>query len=145
MNLKVITLASVLCAGLLAAPAAEKIEAGPKGGRILEKTTPQAEFFIEKDRTVSITFYDTAGKAVAPIEQTATVIAESKSGKQKLEFEKKGDALLSKTPLPEGDANNVVVQLKQGASGRAENFRFKADLRTCGGCKRAEYACTCHE
>jgi hypothetical protein len=138
------TVAIALCAGLTV-NAADKIEAGPKGGRILEKTNPKAEFFIEKDRTVSITFYDAAGKPLPPADQSVTVIADAKQGKQKLEFEKKSDALVSKTKLPEGDANNVVVQLKQTADARPQNFRFKADLSTCGGCKRAEYACTCDE
>lgn len=83
MNKTMIALAGVLCAGLLTAVAA-KIEAGPKGGRILEKTTPKAEFFVEKDKTISITFYDAAGKVVAPSAQSATVIADAKAGKQTL-------------------------------------------------------------
>ena len=144
MNKVSLLLAGVLCAGLFTATAADKIEGGPKGGRILEKTNPKAEFFVEKDRTISIGFYDAVGKAVTPTDQTVTVIADAKDGKQKIEFEKKGDALVSKTKLPEGDANNVVVQLKQTADAKPQNYRFKADLSTCGGCKRAEYACACH-
>lgn len=144
MKTVLITLAGVLCAGLLTA-AADEIEAGPKGGRILEKTTPKAEFFVERDRRVSITFYDAAGKPVPPADQTVTVIADSKEGKQKIAFEKKPDALVSKTALPEGEANNIVVQFRQTAGARPQNYRFKADLSTCAGCKRAEYACTCHE
>ena len=145
MNIKIITLAGVLYAGLLTSTAAEKIQAGPKGGRILEKTTPKAEFFVEKDKTISITFYDAAGKAVAPSAQTAKVVADAKTGKQTLEFEKKGDALVSKTKLPEGDGYNVVVQLKQTPEAKPQNFRFTLDMSTCGGCKRTEYACTCDE
>ena len=145
MKTSLLTLAGVLCAGLLTATAAEKVEAGPKGGRILEKTTPKAEFFIEKDKTVSINFYDAAGKPVAPADQSVTVIADVKAGKEKLEFEKKGNALVSKTKLPEGDANNLVVQFKQTADAKPQNFRFKANMSTCGSCKRAEYACTCDE
>ena len=144
MNIRIITLAGVLCAGLLTAAAA-KIEGGPKGGRILEKTTPKAEFFVEKDKTVSITFYDAAGKVVAPSGQAATVIADAKSGKQTLQFEKKGDALVSTTKLPEGDGYNLVVQLKPTAEAKPQNFRFVYESHTCGGCKRAEYACNCHE
>jgi hypothetical protein len=136
--------AIALCAGLTVS-AADKVEAGPKGGRILEKTTPKAEFFIENDRTVSITFYDSAGKVVAPADRLVSVIADSKDGRKTLEFEKKGDALVSKTKLPEGDANNVVVQLRQAANATPQNFRFKANTSTCGGCKRAEYACICDE
>jgi hypothetical protein len=137
-------LAGVLCAGFLTATAADKVEAGPKGGRLLERTNPNAEFFIEKDRTISINFYDAAGKVVTPTDQNVTVIADSKDGKQKIEFEKKGDSLVSKTKLADGDANNIVVQLKQTADAKPQNFRFKADLSNCGGCKRAEYACACH-
>jgi hypothetical protein len=144
MNKASLLFAVVLCAGLLAAMAADKVEAGPKGGRILEKTNPKAEFFVEKDRTVSISFYDAVGKVVTPTDQSVTVIADGKDGKQKIEFERKGDALVSKAKLPEGDANNVVVQLKQTADAKPQNFRFEADLSTCGGCKRAEYACACH-
>lgn len=136
-------LAGVLCAGLLNAQAAEKSKGGPRGGRFLEKTTPEAEFFVEKDRTVSIKFYDAAGKTVPPADQSVTVLADAKGEKQRVEFEKKGDALVSKGPLPEGDDYNLVVQFKQTADAKPQNFRFKLNLATCGECKRAEYACTC--
>ena len=43
-----------------------KVKAGPRKGRILEMTAKNAEFFVEKDRTVSITFYDADMKAQAP-------------------------------------------------------------------------------
>lgn len=124
---------------------AEKITPGPKGGRLLEGENPRAEFFVEKDKTVTITFYDAALKPVAPGEQVVTVIAEAKSGKAKIEFEKKGDALVSKTPLPAGDEYNVVVQLRATAEAKPQNFRVKYNTAICGKCKRAEYACTCDE
>ena len=143
MKTKVITIAGLLCAGILAAIAAEKIEGGPKGGRLLERTNPKAEFFVEKDKTVSINFYDASMKPIAPADQSVTVIAEARDGKQKLEFEKKGSALVSKTKLPDGDGYNVVVQFKQASEARPQNFRFKYDAHTCGECKRAEYACIC--
>jgi len=144
MNIRILSLAGALCAGLLTAAAAEKkIEAGPKGGRILDKTSPKAEFFVEKDRTVTIAFYDAAMKPVPAADQNVTAIADAKDGKAKLEFEKKGDMLASKSKLPEGEGYNVVVQFKQTADAKPQNFRFKADLHTCGECKRAEYACTC--
>jgi hypothetical protein len=62
-----------------------------------------------------------------------------------VEFEKKGDVLVSKTKLPEGDGYNVVVQFKLTADAKPQNFRFKLETHTCGGCKRAEYSCTCDE
>ena len=143
-SLKLLTLAGVLCAGILTLHAADKKHlAGPQGGRLLEKTEPKAEFFLEKDHTVIITFYDAALKPVAVGSQSVTVIADAKDGKTTVEFEKKGDVLVSKTKLPEGDGYNVVVQHKQTADAKPQNFRFKLDTHTCGECKRAEYACIC--
>jgi len=143
-NLRILSVAVALCVGLFTATAAEKkVEGGPKGGRILDKTSPKAEFYVEKDRAVTIAFYDANLKPVPVADQNVTVIADAKSGKTTLEFEKKGDVLASKSKLPEGEGYNVVVQFKQTADARPQNFRFKADLHTCGECKRAEYACTC--
>ena len=146
-SFKLVTVAGMLCAGLLTAIAADKskVQAGPKGGRILEKTTPKAEFFVEKDKSVSICFYDAAMKPLPATGQSVTVIAEAKTGKTRLEFEKKGDDLVSKAKLPEGDGYNLVVQFKQTAEAKPQNFRFKLEMHTCGGCQRAEYACTCDE
>lgn len=144
--IKLLSLAGVVCAGLVTLNAAEEKElAGPKGGRLLEKIEPKAEFFVEKDRIVTVTFYDASLKPVPVAAQSAAIIADGKGGKTTIEFEKKGDVLVSKTKLPEGDGYNLVVQFKQTAAARPQNFRFKLDLATCGGCKRAEYACSCHE
>jgi len=118
-------------------------KATPKGGRLLDKTEPHAEFVVEKDRRVTINFYNHDLKPVAVTSQSVTVIADAKSGKTTLEFEKQGDALVSKTKLPEGDGYNVIVQFKQSAEAKPMNIRFKLDLHICGGCKRAEYGCTC--
>ncbi len=143
---RILTVAVALCAGLVSATAAEsKVEGGPKGGRILEKTSPKAEFFVEKDHSVTIAFYDDKLKPVAAADQNVTVIADVKGKKSTLEFEKKGDTLVSKTKLPEGDGYNLVVQFKQTAEAKPQNFRFKLETHTCGGCQRAEYSCTCDE
>jgi len=145
-SLKILTLAGVLCTGLLTLHAADKKAlAGPKGGRLLERTEPKAEFYLEKDHTVTITFYDAVLKPVAAGAQVVTVIADAKDGKATVEFEKKGDVLVSKAKLPEGDAYNVVVQFKQTADAKPQNFRFKLDTHVCETCKRAEYACICDE
>lgn len=142
-NLRILTLASALCVGLLTVTAADKkLMGGPKGGRLLE-TEPRAEFFVEKDHTVTITFYDASLKPVSAVAQTVAVIADAKSGKTKLEFTRKGDVLASQGKLPEGDGYNLVVQFKQAADAKPQNFRIKFDLKTCGECKRAEYACIC--
>ncbi len=145
-SLKFLALAGVLCAGILGLHAADnKQPGGPKGGRLLEKTEPKAEFFLEPDRTVTITFYDAALKPVAVTEQAVTVIAETKDGKRTVEFEKKGDVLVSKTKLPEGEGYNLVVQLRPNPGAKPQNFRFKLETHTCAECKHAEYACNCHD
>ena len=144
MKPRILLIALSLTAGLLSSVAAgKKMEAGPNGGRLLEKTSPKAEFLVEKDRTVKVSFFDAALKPVAAAGQHVTVIADAKGGKTKLEFEKKGDVLVSKTKLPEDDGYPVVVQFKQDAEAKPQNFRFALDLHNCGGCRRAEYACTC--
>ena len=135
-----------LLVGVCAASAADKKHlGGPKGGRFLEKTEPKAEFYVEKDHTISITFYDAALKPVPVAAQSVTVIAEAKAGKAIIEFEKKGDVLVSKTKLPEGNGYNLIVQFKQTAEAKPQNFRFKLDLGTCAACKRPEYSCICDE
>jgi hypothetical protein len=145
-SFKILTLAGVLCAGLLTLSAADKkVLAGPKGGRLLEKTEPRAEFYLEKDHTVTITFYDAALKPIPVAGQSVTVIADAKGGKAIVEFEKKGDVLASKSKLPEGDGYNLVVQFKPAAEAKPQNFRFKLDTHICDTCKRAEYACICDE
>lgn len=147
-NLRLLTLAVALCAGLaVTAFAADKHDhkhkATPKGGRLLDKTEPHAEFVVEKDRTATINFYNDDLKPVAATTQAVTVIADAKSGKTTLQFEKKGDSLVSKSKLPDGEGYNVVVQFKQSADAKPVNLRFKLDINTCGECKRAEYACVC--
>ena len=146
-NSRILMLAAALCVGLSTVIAAEKHDhkhkETPKGGRLLEKTEPHAEFVVEKDRSVTINFYNEEMKPVPVASQTVTVQADAKSGKAKLDFEKKGNALVSKAKLPEGDNYNVVVQFKQTPEAKPQNYRFKLDMKTCGECKRAEYACTC--
>ena len=122
-----------------------KVKAGPRKGRVLEMEAKKAEFFVEKDRTVSIAFYDAAMKAQAPTTEVVAATAEAPSGKAKLEFEKKGNLLVSKTPLPAGEHYTIVVQVKPSADGKPKNFRIPLDLTTCKACGNAEYACICDE
>ena len=145
---KKIVATGALLVGLCVGHAADKKHlGGPKGGRLLEKTEPRAEFYLEKDHTATITFYDTAMKTVPAAAQTVTIIADTKEGKTHthVEFEKKGDVLVSKTRLPDGDGYNLVLQFKQTADTKPQNFRFKLETHTCSDCKRAEYACICDE
>jgi len=118
---------------------------GPKGGRILTTDAPHVEFFVEKDRTVTVSFYDKALKPVALSGQVVSATAEAKSGKVTLTFAEKGGALVSKTALPEGDDYTVVVQVRDNASAKPKNYRVTFHDEVCGECKRAEYACVCDD
>lgn len=120
-----------------------RLAGGPKGGRLLEHTNPKAEFFVQKDKTITITFYDKDLKQVPASEQNVVVVAEENGVKTTLEFEKKGDVLVSQGSLPEGQAPKLVVQFKQTADSKPRNFRFVVEDHICGVCKRAEYACVC--
>lgn len=132
---------------LAAAPALAdaKVKAGPRKGRILELQGQNAEFFVEKDRTVSIAFYDGAGKQQPASEQVIAATAEAPGAKTKLEFEKKGDLLVSKSPLPAGEGYQIVVQAKTSADAKPKNFRIKLETHICKACSNPEYACTCDE
>lgn len=118
---------------------------GPKGGRILTTDAPHAEFFVEKDRTVVVSFYDKALKPMALSGQVVNATAEAKSGKVKLDFVEKNGALVSTAPLPEGDDYTVVVQIRNNANARPKNHRVTFHDEICDECKRSEYACICDD
>lgn len=142
MKLKYITFAvAALCAS--ASLQAEKVVAGPKGGRLLESEPLKAEFFVTADRKVEITFYDAALKPVDPGAQVVSVTAEPASGKAKLDLEKTANGFVSKTALPAGEPYRVVVQTRASTDAKPKNFRVDLNLATCGECQKKEYACIC--
>jgi hypothetical protein len=124
----------------LTASAAEKIIPGPQGGKMLDN---QTEFYVEKDRTVTLAFYGSDLKPIPVGAQTAVIWADAPSGRVKLEMEKKADVLVSKTTLPEGDGYNVMVQLKSTPDAKAQNHKVAFNVEPCTKCNRAEYACIC--
>ena len=144
-NAACVLLSAIFITGVALADGAVKIIPGPKGGKMLTKSAPHAEFFIEKDRKVSITFYGADLKPVAPAGQVVTVIAETKSGKTKLDFEKQPAVLMSKQTLPEGDKYQVVVQIRETAGAKPVNYRLLFNESPCAECHRPEYACTCDD
>ena len=141
----IIRILTVLALAVAPALADAKVKAGPRKGRILELEGQNAEFFVEKDRTISIAFYDAAGKKQPLAAQVVTATAEAPGAKTKLEFEKRGDLLVSKAPLPAGEGYQVVVQAKTSAEAKPKNFRIKLQTHICKPCGNPEYACTCDE
>lgn len=142
------TLLNLLVIAALATTSAfadAKVKAGHRKGLLLELGGKSAEFFVEKDRSISIAVYDAALKAQPASTEVVTATAEAPSGKVKIEFEKKGDLLVSKTKLPEGEGYQVVLQAKSNPEAKTKNFRIKLQLYICKDCGNAEYACTCDE
>jgi hypothetical protein len=96
---------------------AAKPTPGPKGGKIVTTEAPHVEFFV----------------------------AEAKTGKVTLAFAPKNGALVSTTPLPEGDGYRIVVQVRDTAQAKPKNYRLEFHDEVCAECKRAEYACVCDD
>ncbi len=140
-HLALIVLAAVATATAFAA----KPIPGPKGGKIVTTEAPHVEFFVEKDRTVTVSFYDKDLKPVTPSGQVVSAVAEAKTGKVNLAFSTKDGALVSSAPLPEGDGYRIVVQVRDSAQAKPKNYRLEFHDEVCGECKRAEYACICEE
>ncbi len=142
------TLLNILIIATLATTSAfadAKVKAGPRKGLLLEFGDKHAEFLVEKNRTISIAVYDAALKSQPASTEVVTATAEAPSGKMKIEFEKKGDMLVSKTPLPDGEGYQIVLQAKATPNAKVKNFRIKLQTHVCNGCSNAEYACTCDE
>ena len=142
------TLLNLLIIAALATTSAfadAKVKAGPRKGLLLDLGGKQAEFFVEKDRSISIAVYDAALEAQPATTEVITATAEAPTGKAKIAFEVKDGKLVSTTKLPEGEGYQVVLQAKSTPDAKTKNFRIKLQLYICKGCGNAEYACTCDE
>jgi hypothetical protein len=141
------TLRSIVATALMLVVAqlaqAEKVVAGPRGGRLLDAVPAKAEFFVGADRRVEVVFYDASLNATAPGSQVVAVTAEAPAGRVVLEMERTADRFASKAPLPDGAPYRVVVQIRAAAGEKPQNFRIDLNLSVCGGCSRPEYGCTC--
>jgi hypothetical protein len=120
-----------------------KITAGPNKGRLVTGVEPRAEFFVTAERKVQITFVGKDGQPVAPADQVVTVTAGDRAAPTTLTFTRTGDVLLSDTALPAGNDFPAVVQIKATPDAKPVYARFNLNTAICGGCKNAEYACTC--
>ena len=143
MKTKSVLLAVAALCSAISLHAAEKIVAGPKGGRLLDAEPQKAEFFVNQDRKIEITFYDAALKPVAPTGQVVSVTAEPKDGRKQIDLEKTANGFVAKTRLPAGEPYRVVVQVREKPDAKPKNFRIDLNLEQCGECKHPEYACTC--
>jgi hypothetical protein len=131
---------------LAVAPAhAEKLEAGPNGGRLVGAAPDQAELLISPEGIATITFLDAEKKPTAPGDRTVALFAQLDSGRKEIELERKGDAFVTKEALPQPEGYLLVVQTRSAPGAKPTNTRARYEMHVCGGCKLREYACTCEE
>jgi len=117
--------------------------AGPNGGRVLHDVDPHVELFVTKDRKIQITILSEEGKAVAPGDQSISVICGKRTAPTRMSFEKKDNSFISDKTLPAGMNIPTVVQIKMTADGKKETIRLNLNLEDCPTCDSLEYACTC--
>jgi hypothetical protein len=121
-------------------------EPGPNGGRIVEGDDFKLEFFVKDDRKVQISFLNDHGEVVSPKDQTVSLVGGDRSDPTRLQFERKGNVLLSKSALP--DLNNIpaILNVKSSQGADPVRERFNINMSTCPECSLHEYACICgHE
>ncbi len=116
---------------------------GPRKGAVLEFTGGKVEFFITKERKVSLGFLDASLKPMPLQTVEIKLSAEPKSGAVTMELEPKAEFLESKTALPEGEGYTIVVQIKADQTDKLINHRITMNTHFCEGCQGPEYACTC--
>lgn len=122
---------------------ADKVSGGPRGGRLLDASPLKAEFFVNADRKVEVTFLDASFHPIAPDTQAVAVIAEPATGRLSLDMVRTATGFVAKGALPAGEPYRVVVQLRAISDAKPQNFRLDLNLATCGQCQHAEYACIC--
>jgi len=145
MKTLIATASAFLAAALIATAAEDKHDhgkSGPTGGRLITAVEPHAEFLVTKENKVEIRFFDEENKAVAPGDQSVSVIMGDRSAPTKIAFAKEGDKLVSDKAIPSGDDLPTVVQIK-GADGKTVTEKFNLNLKDCPDCKHKEYACSC--
>lgn len=128
---------------LAANAAAGEIGPGPNGGKLLALEPGRAEVLIAGDGLLTVTFLDAAGRPEPAGGRSVAVFAQPDSGRQQVAMEAKDGSFVSSGPLPQPEGYLLVVQVRGGAGDKPVNHRIKYDTHMCGGCRLAEYACTC--
>lgn len=118
-------------------------EAGPNGGRVIASVEPHLEFFVTEEGFVQITFLGENNEALAPKEQTVSLVGGDRQNPIRLRFETKGKVLLSTEPLPEGNNLPMILSIKMDKTAKTVREKFNLNLSDCPTCDYKEYACTC--
>jgi hypothetical protein len=133
----------VLSLSILCSIATAENKAGPNGGRLITKVTPQAEFFVSSDHYAQITFIDIDGKPIAPQAQVVSLMGGDRSKPITISFESIDGVLRSTEPLPEQSSMPIILSIKPSPEAKTVREKFYLNQSICGGCNYEEYACTC--
>ncbi|CAA6694231.1 MULTISPECIES: hypothetical protein [unclassified Lentimonas] len=115
----------------------------PNGGRIIDSVEPHLEFYVTPDRFVQITFLDAHGQAIPFTEDEISAIGGDRSSPITVEFERKGDVLVSEEPLPEMKNMPIVLIIKDTSEATTVREKFTLNMSGCPTCSHKEYACVC--
>ena len=116
---------------------------GPRGGLLLAVEPHAVEFFVTADGHAELTFPAADGVETGAGTAEITLIAEPGTGRTTVALEPIPHGFRSTAPLPGPTPYRVVVQVRSAPGSAPRNSRLDLNLATCGGCQRAEYACTC--
>jgi hypothetical protein len=122
---------------------AEDKAKAPHGGRLIEVGEQQLEFFVTPERMVEVRFLDRDLQTVSQAGATLQVVAQAKSGSQKLDLVLKENVYVSEQALPADEPYNVVLRVKATEGSSYENLRLVYNTVICAGCQLPEYGCTC--
>lgn len=123
MKTTLLTLITSIAVASLGVAAEAEDKHGPKGGELLDAKPNPIEFILD-DHKASIAFYDGAMKPVAAGDQTAVLWVESDGKRMKIEFEKKGDLLVAKQPLPEKTGEQMMLQIETTPDAKLQSIKI---------------------
>ena len=140
---------SLLCAiallftAVLNGAAAEPVELGPNGGRLLP-LNPQrsgyAEVTVEGD-SFHVALLDAERKPVAIEQQALTVVGGERTKPARLPVETVNNRFV--TPVPKGEEVWMLLQIKPSPGARKFRVRFHHDVKPCDVCRRQAWLCSC--
>lgn len=125
------------------AMAAEPVELGPKGGRLLA-LNPERSGYAEvtsENNSFYIELLDRDLKPVVIDQQTLTAVGGERRSPQRLPVETRDNRFV--TPVPAGEEVWMLLQIKPSAGARKFRVRFHHDLKPCDTCKQPSWLCSC--
>ena len=123
--------------------AAQEVQGGPNGGRLITIVDPHMEFLVTPERFVQLTFLGRDGQVVPVADQVVSAIGGDRSAPTKVEFVKNEGGLISTAALPEMKRMPIILQIKVTPDVTRVRETFYLNMSNCPSCEYKEYACIC--